>query len=268
MNSPGKTSLHLRIRFIVFASILALAAGPCANAQTTLPDAPKPQPDVTLRDTPRNLLHDQAAIWTSPAHLHTADLNWMVPLAAVTGLAIATDRDAMNHVVSKNPNLNQTSVNASNALIGGFIAAPVAMIGWGEFKKSPRARETGILTGEAMIDSVAVEQGMKLMTWRERPTVDSARGKFFQSGTGIDSSFPSSHSVVAWSAAAVLAGEYPSPFSRILIYSAATGVSLTRVMGQQHFPSDVIVGSAAGWLVGHYVFRKHHKLSLDDAEQY
>jgi membrane-associated phospholipid phosphatase len=246
---------------------LALAAGPGANAQTKLPDAPKPQPDVTLRGTPRNLLHDQAAIWTSPARLRTKDLNWLVPMAGVTGLAIATDRDAMNHVVSKNPNLNQTSVNASNALIGAFIAAPVAMFGWGEFRKIPRAREAGILSGEAMIDSVVVEQGMKLMTWRERPAVDSARGKFFQSSAGTGSSFPSSHSVVAWSAAAVLADEYPSRLSRILIYSAATGVSIARVVGQQHFPSDVIVGSAAGWLVGHHVFRKHHKLSLDESAE-
>ena len=245
-----------------------LAASACSIAQTSLPDAPSPQPDVTLRDVPVNLLHDQAAIWTSPARLHTADLEWMVPLAAVTGLTIATDRSAMTHVVSKDPNFNQTSTNASNALVGGFIAAPVAMFGWGEFKKNPRARETGILSGEAMIDGVVVEQGMKLMTWRERPTVDSAKGKFFQSSAGIGSSFPSSHSVVAWSAAAVLAGEYPSRLNQILIYSAATGVSLTRVMGQQHFPTDVIIGSAAGWLLGHHVFRKHHKLALDDAEQY
>ena len=262
MNSPTE-NLYICTRFIVLGLSLVLAADPRARAQTTLPDAPKPQPDVTLRDTPRNLLHDQAAIWTSPAHLHTRDLEWMVPLAAVTGLTIATDRSAMTHVVSQDPSFNQTSINASNALIGGFIAAPVALFGWGDIRKNPRAREAGILSGEAMIDGVVVEQGTKLIFWRERPTVDNAKGKFFQTGAGVDSSFPSSHSVVAWSAAAVLAGEYPSRLSQVLIYSAATGVSLTRVMGQQHFPTDAIVGSVAGWLVGHHVFRKHHKVSLD-----
>jgi membrane-associated phospholipid phosphatase len=70
--------------------------------------------------------------------------------------------------------------------------------------------------------------------------------------------------LLAWSSAAVLADEYPSMLNRLLIYSAATGVSMTRVMGREHFPSDVLVGSAAGWLVGHYVFRRHHKESLDD----
>jgi membrane-associated phospholipid phosphatase len=41
------------------------------------------------------------------------------------------------------------------------------------------------------------------------------------------------------------------------VYSAATGVSLTRVLGQEHFPSDVLVGGAAGWLIGRYVVRRH-----------
>jgi membrane-associated phospholipid phosphatase len=47
--------------------------------------------------------------------------------------------------------------------------------------------------------------------------------------------------------------------TKITVYGLATGVSLTRVLAKQHFPSDVLVGSAVGWLVGRYVFRKHHK---------
>ncbi len=253
---------------MVIAALLALASACFACAQTGLPDAPQPQPGVTLRETPRNILHDQEAIWTSPAHLKIHDLEWRVPLAAGTGLAISTDQSAMVHVVSKNPGFNKKNIDASNVMIGGFIAAPVALYGLGHFRKSPRARESGILAGEAMIDSVVVEQGMKLIFWRERPALNNASGHFFKSDAGVDSAFPSSHSVVAWSAAAVLAGEYPSPFSQMFIYAAATGVSLTRVMGQQHFPSDVLVGSAAGWLLGRYVFRKHHNKALDTYDQY
>jgi len=100
---------------------------------------------------------------------------------------------------------------------------------------------------------------MKLIFWRERPTVDNARGKFFQTSVGMDSSFPSSHTVIAWSSAAVLAEEYPSRLNRFGIYTLATGVSLTRVLGQQHFPSDVLVGSAFGWMIGHYVYKKRHR---------
>jgi membrane-associated phospholipid phosphatase len=65
--------------------------------------------------------------------------------------------------------------------------------------------------------------------------------------------------MIAWSSAAVIASEYNGPMTKITAYGLATGLSLTRVLAKQHFPSDVLVGSAVGWLVGRYVFRKHQK---------
>lgn len=254
-----------------FALSCLLAASVALPAQTAslanqppdsaLPNAPAPQdPDpVTLRNSPVHILKDQAVIWTSPARIRPRDLIWLVPLAGAEAAAIATDRNAMTSVVSHDASFNQTNTNASNIAIGGYIAVPVMLFGYGQRKQDAHAREAGILGGEALIDGVVVEQGMKLIFWRERPTTDGDRGRFFQGNAGVDTSFPSSHSVLAWAAAASLAGEYRSPWIRGSLYTAATGVSLTRVMGQQHFPGDVLAGSAAGWLVGHYVFRAHHR---------
>lgn len=241
----------------------AVAVNCCAQEQNNLPNAPAPQPDVTVKKIPLNVLSDQKAVWTSPAKIRIQDLDWLLPLGAVTGLAIATDRDAMVHVVPVDTQMNKRSTDVSNVLTGGLVAVPVALFGLGAIKNSPRAREAGLLGAEAMIDGVVVEQGMKLVFWRERPFVDNAKGKFFQASAGPDGSFPSSHSVIAWSSAAVLAGEYPGFWKGLLIYGAATGVSFSRVAGQQHFPSDVLVGSAAGWMIGHYVFRHRHRVSLD-----
>lgn len=266
MNSaklPRRNALRFKspIAFLVL-SAMAVSCG--AQTQASLPDAPEPQPDVTtVKGFPVSVLKDQKAIWTSPAHIRVKDLDWLVPLAAVTGLAIATDRDAMLHVVPIDAKLNKRSTDASNVLTGGMIAAPVGLFGWGALKNDPHAREAGLLGAEAMVDGVVVEQGLKLVFWRERPSADNAHGKFFQTSAGVDGSFPSSHSVITWASAAVLADEYPSTLNRLLIYSAAAGVSLTRVVGQQHFPSDVVVGSAAGWLIGHYVFKRHHKEIVD-----
>ncbi len=165
----------------------------------------------------------------------------------------------MRDVVSHDASFNNASTNASNVMIGGFIAAPVVMYGMGHFRNDEHARETGLLGAEALVDGVVVEQGMKLIFWRERPYQDDNRGRFFQTSVGIDSSFPSSHSVLAWSTASVIASEYPHFWTEALVYTAAGGVSISRVLGQQHFPSDVLVGSAAGWLVGRYVYHHHHR---------
>ncbi|HEY2860063.1 MAG TPA: phosphatase PAP2 family protein [Terracidiphilus sp.] len=250
------------------ATLLAvvLAVSLCARAQQTanaLPDAPLPQSEdlsaPTIRNFPRNVLHDQAAIWTSPIHIRAHDLIWLAPLGAAAGVAIATDTDAMRNVVSHDKSFNNANTRSSNILTAGMIGAPVVLYGYGLAADDDHPRETGLLGAEAMGDSVVVEQAMKLIFWRERPTANNARGHFFQTNVGLDSSFPSSHSVVAWSAASVIAAEYPHPIPVFLSYAGATAISLNRVLGQQHFPSDVLVGSAAGWLVGRMVYRRHHR---------
>ena len=280
-------STKLARSLAVLASSLLLAFGVPAAAQSAaahgpqplsetasiaLPDAPLPQSadpipssgngEVTLRNTPLHILKDQAAIWSSPARIRNPDLVWLVPLTLASAVAVTADHQTMSSVVPRDPLFNHRNVQASDVLTGGFIAAPVALIGIGQLHANRHAMESGILSGEALVDGVAVEQGLKLIFWRERPSQDQAKGKFFQRSAGIDSSFPSSHSVLAWSSAAVLAEEYPSPWLRITAYALATGVSVTRVLGQEHFPSDVLVGSAVGWLAGHYVYRKRHKIRV------
>lgn len=240
------------------------SAGSNGNpSNSSLPDESKLHRSydaVTLRETPLHILKDQEAIWTSPLRLKSSDLKWLVPLAAATGASVATDYHAMDSVVTHNASFNQLNVNASNVIVGGLLAAPVGIYGLGYLKGDEHARETGILGGEAILDGLVVEQGLKLIAWRERPAQDNARGLFFQGSAGVDSSFPSSHSVLAWASAAVIASEYYSPWTQLGVYSLATGVSLTRVLGQQHFPTDVLVGSAAGWLIGRYVSHTHHKM--------
>jgi membrane-associated phospholipid phosphatase len=115
-----------------------------------------------------------------------------------------------------------------------------------------------------MVDSLAVDEAMKLVSQRERPALDGSKGKFFQSSVGLDSSFPSTHSMIAWSSAAAMASEYDGLMPRIAIYGLATGVSAARVLGREHFPSDVIVGSGVGWLIGRYVVRHRRRAELDE----
>ncbi len=242
---------------------------PPGNHSDTLPDAPLPQTsaqpvpapgdddEVTLRKTPVNLLKDQAAIWTSPARMREKDFAVFVPLVLATAVAITTDHQVMSSRRLDNPSLNSQAEKASTGLLGGFVAAPVIIYGLGELHHDDHATETGILGGEAMVDSLVVDEVMKAVTMRERPTLNGAKGRFFRTSVGLDSSFPSTHSMIAWSSAAVIASEYGGPMTQIAAYGLATGVSVSRVLARQHFPSDVLVGSAVGWLAGRYVYRKH-----------
>lgn len=240
---------------------LDTAAGTAAPA--ALPDAPDPQQDhpvhpVTEKTLIPAILKDQTRIWTSPARLRTHDLVWLVPLAAATGATLATDHQVMTSEVSHDRIFNKDNVNVSNYLLGGIIAVPVVLYGDGVLGDHSRPRETGLLSGEALGDGLIFQEVAKVIFRRERPLYDNAHGKLFRSTSITDGSFPSSHSVLAWATAAVVSEEYPGRWPTLGVYTAATAVSLTRVLGQEHFPTDVLVGSAAGWLIGHYVYKARH----------
>lgn len=253
----------------VLLSMVFCGCAPAQSENATAPDAPQAKASagaaadsgekVTLRGVPMNLLRDQEAIWTSPAHIRESDLKYLIPLGLATTVLMTTDHQVMSSSKLNNTSLNNHAITASNGLEGAFIAAPVAIFGLGRLRHDDHATETGILAGEAILDSLGVNEVLKAASQRERPTVDGAKGKFFQSGVGLDSSFASNHSVIAWSSAEVIASEYPGPLTQITAYGLATGVSLTRVLGKQHFPSDVLVGSAVGWMIGRYVYHRHHK---------
>lgn len=260
-------------------ALFTAALSACAQSGPALPDAPsysapqsqqqgqtlehipledQPHPEVTLLGLPKSMASDAVHIFTSPAYIRTRDLAWLLPLAGASGAAFATDTHTMRDVVSRNPSFNQTAVNVSDGLLFTSIATPVGMYAWGKIKGDERSRETGILASQALGEAYVVGELVKVVTFRERPAIDNARGDFFSAPSKLDSSFISGHSVIAWSSAAVIAGEYHNPWAQLGIYTAATGVSLTRVLGQQHFPSDVLIGSSVGWLIGHYVYRAHH----------
>lgn len=201
----------------------------------------------------KNLWTDQKMIWTSPRQLRWADGNWLFPLAGLTTGAFFTDR-AANRGLTNNPTTLTRYRNISNYGVGAMLGVGAGAYILGRFSHDDHKRETGILAGEAVLDSEAVTTAFNYSFGRERPFQGNGSGQFFQGGT----SFPSNHATAAWAAASVYAHEYPGPLTQLLAYSLATAVSVSRVKGQEHFPSDVIVGSAIGWLIGREVYKLHH----------
>ncbi|MEI9974654.1 MAG: phosphatase PAP2 family protein [Ignavibacteriota bacterium] len=78
------------------------------------------------------------------------------------------------------------------------------------------------------------------------------------------SSFPSGHSINTWAMASIVAHQYPRPrFVPVIAYGLATVVVVSRVGARQHFPGDVLAGSAMGWFLGDYVYGRRHNSELD-----
>ncbi|PYU18697.1 MAG: hypothetical protein DMG32_25810, partial [Acidobacteria bacterium] len=152
----------------------------------------------------KNIALDQRTIWTSPFHLRWDDGTWLFPFATVTALSIATDRSFV-HSLSNDPRKLNRYRSFSNGGVAGLLGAGAGSYVWSYISHDEHQRETGILAGEAVIDSLLTTQALKYSFGRERPTTDQGRLDFFKSGN----SFPSDHAAAAWSAATVIAHEYP-----------------------------------------------------------
>ena len=204
----------------------------------------------------RRLAQDQKDIWTSPFKITIRHLEWLIPLAGLTAGSIKTDTDISSRI-STTSFLGRHSNTLANAGVTVFVAGAGGFYLIGKWEGNDHARETGILAGEAAIDSLVADEVIKIATQRERPLDGAGQGKFWHGGS-FDSSFPSEHAIAAWSIASVLTYEYPGPLTKVLAYSLATAVSVARVKGKEHFTSDALVGSTLGWLIGRHVYAKHH----------
>lgn len=204
---------------------------------------------------------DQKAIWTSPYRLRLIDADWLVPLGLATGGMLSTDTEYSKHL-SNSPSRLKYSTDLSNYGIGALAGAGAGLYFLGQMTHDDHKSETGLLAGEAAIDSFAVAYGLKYAFGRERPLQNGYRGNFWSGGD----SFPSEHAAAAWSIASVIAHEYPGPLTTILAYGMASAVSASRITAKEHFPSDVLIGSAIGWFVGQRVYRAHHDPALGSGE--
>jgi membrane-associated phospholipid phosphatase len=205
----------------------------------------------------KDLFRDQKSFWTSPFHIKKSDAKWVGALAATTTILLLTDKPLPLHHRHAEDIL-ETSDRVSKLGEGystfGFAGGMYLL---GKITNNERAKETGLLATEALINTAVVTSTLKVAFRRQRPSSNSGKGKFFAGG----SSFPSGHAGTVWALATVVGEEYrDKPWVRIGAYGYATAVSLSRFTGRNHFASDVLVGSAIGYLTGRFVVRKHTKL--------
>jgi len=192
--------------------------------------------------------------------LHPQDSVWLVPFAAATGVSLYYDNQALQ-TLGRDKNRINISNKVSDLGSGYTLAGEGAGLYLiGSFTHDEHLTETGRLGLEAVIDASILGEGVKLATNRQRPDTGPGSGGFWPHGTRsytFNGSFPSGHAIATWAFARVVASEYPNKFLDLGIYAVATAVSVSRVTGLHHFPTDALVGSTLGFLVGGYVVHHH-----------
>src|SRR5262249_23556228 len=139
-----------------------------------------------------------------------------------------TDRMTGDEIGEASRQNNASRIISYAGSIYGLAAVTGTFYLVGRAKHNDRARETGVLAAEAMLDSVIVEGVLKGVTQRARPADGIERSEFFDGG----SSFPSGHATQAWAVATVVANEYHDRLAvQLGAYGIASAVSVARFTG-------------------------------------
>ena len=245
---------------------------PPAGSPTSAPPqapVPSPIPQPTLAvDRPvswkllvPNLISDQGRIWSFPARLVQGQ-SW-IPTAAVVGataglLALDPSEAAYFHRTPAFQGFN--NIFTGNATVIGTLATPVSLYAIGLIRKDPKMQRTALLAGEAVADAEILTTVLKDATTRVRPAAIPAGGNysdswFESSGSRLrgSGSFPSGHTIAAFSVATVIARRYGNhrwvPYAA---YGMAALVGFSRLSLSSHFLSDVFMGGALGYSISRF----------------
>ena len=201
-----------------------------------------------------NLWLDQKQIWTSPFHMNRRNAKWWIGFGAVTAALVVTDRRTSKTFENSKGQISWGNRVSDIGSTYTLVPAVAGFYGVGILADNAKARETAVLSGEALLDSLIVVQVLKPIAGRERPYVAKHPGDWFSGGD----SFPSGHSIEAWTLASVVSHEYShTVWVPFVAYGLAGVVSSARFAAQKHYASDIVAGGAMGWFIGRAVFQTH-----------
>lgn len=218
---------------------------------------------------------------TSPLHARPREWARTAAVVAITGGVLLLDKPISRAAVDwrqKSPGMVSTSKYITR--FGGpyevYTLAALGTYGW--LFKNEKIKTTTLLATQAYITSAVIFEAAKFLSGRQRPYYydpetnsndPTWHGPFYQfkkdaNGNKPNSysytSFPSGHTTLAFAAATVYAMEYSDrPAVKILSYSAASIIGLSRITENKHWASDVLIGGILGHLIGRQVVNNYHR---------
>ena len=217
--------------------------------------------EVSWKKVIPNLASDQKNIWLFPVRAAKGRYLW--PTLAVIGTTaalIALDPHDTPYFRKTTAFGDFNSVFSGNNTALGTVIAPAALYVSGLITKDKKMQTTALLAGEALANSEIVATVMKDIDRRLRPAAISPNGGNFTDTWFKDTrylrsngSFPSGHTIAAFSVATVIARRYKNHrWVPYVAYGSAALVGFSRVSLQSHYISDVFVGGALGYSIARF----------------
>jgi membrane-associated phospholipid phosphatase len=206
-----------------------------------------------------NVMSDQKQIWTFPVRLAQGK-NWIPTTAVVgttAGLMFLDSRESRYFRTTTSFNGFKNIVTGNAAAIG-MGAVPASLYAIGLVRKDSKMQSTALFAGEALADTVLVQTALKDIARRVKPARYPTTGWFSSKGPPTsylrgNGSFPSGHSMAAFSVATIVARQYGNHrWVPYVAYGLAGLVGFSRLPLNVHFLSDVFMGGAIGYSISRF----------------
>jgi membrane-associated phospholipid phosphatase len=176
-------------------------------------------------------------------------------LAAISGVGLllySFDRDINDWVQKHRTSVSEdVSSFVSNFGNGGVLLGMMAALyAAGEIGHKDSWRKTALVSIESLATASIFVWGIKAATGRARPETGESSHSFHPfTLKSAYHSFPSGHAAAAFAVATTIAEQSNALAVDIIAYSLATFAGLSRMHDNEHWASDVFIGSAIGYLV-------------------
>lgn len=206
-------------------------------------------------------LKDAGAVVSSPVSWDRSDLGKFGLVAAGAGAAFLWLDDNMEDSVEgvRHHALSVVSEKVRYLGDGAYLAPALgAAYAYGALAGNTGLSDAAMIGLESYVLSGAIVTVAKFSVHRYRPKKDFEENRVseqkFLSGGNL--SFPSGHSASAFSTARVAVWYFKdSAAAPYVCYGLASLVAWSRVNDNEHWTSDVVVGSAAGYFVADKVIK-------------
>lgn len=176
-----------------------------------------------------------------------------------TIISSMVDEEVRNIVQSNQTNFLKYYTNVTNELGSAKYIVPlsIGLYGVSLFTKSQKFSDASFTAFESLELAMLMTGGLKTAFGRARPFQELG-SRDFKMFKGIQDSFPSGHTTVAFAFLTPYA-EYLGPPYSYLLYFLASSTAFARLYRDVHWLSDVVAGAGVGYIVGKSLVRLHKK---------
>jgi membrane-associated phospholipid phosphatase len=130
------------------------------------------------------------------------------------------------------------------------VPASLLTLGAGAALGDDDVRDTGLMMGELLLSALLVQQPVRIAVGRARPYMDEGHLSFRPFTFGNDyASFISGHSWSAFGISNIVARQIDEPWAWVGFYSLASITALSRLYSDNHWLTDVVLGSVLGYVL-------------------